>query len=548
MPSDGKLMPSHIARPFVAIVIIASVLIPWESASAQTKPPPSQSDDQIDEQPSQEPTTPPRDEADTTTAPTALMTADPLKGPVPLTVIFDGSGSDGDISSYSFDFGDGSAPISGKGGPQTATHTYKSAGTYTAVLTVVAGQFKDTALATIVINEIKTPTPSVSVEEAEPGNEGTETEDSGGPSTATDPDDSTGGGAGDDDGRREDRDDGVAADQGPVHEDERSLLVQSVPAPGDLSLAPKALALSALLAALLILLIGFPADMFNATLLEHYEEISGWFDWWWVVRLRGLISGLPGIVVVPAFAASGALLYSLLEPHFGFDRGSFALLTGLFLSFLLVSLVYDVARSRYIKRRFAVDSRIRAQLLGLVAGLVLVLLSRLAGFHPGYIYGVFTAVVFRAALEEQKDGKALAVVSIWLGAIAVAAWILWIPVKEMAEEGGASFLVLALDAFLADLWIIGLGFIVFGLAPLRFFYGERVKAWSFRGWLAIYGAGMFAFVHALLLPEDGFYEHSAEASLGSVLALFVGFGLFSLTFWGYFRYRHLWKNPKPGTT
>lgn len=66
--------------------------------------------------------------------PTAVITASPLSGQVPLTVSFDGSGStdtDGVISSYAWDFGDGSTAEG-----VSVSHTYSHAGTYSAELTV----------------------------------------------------------------------------------------------------------------------------------------------------------------------------------------------------------------------------------------------------------------------------------------------------------------------------------------------------------------------------------------------------------------------------
>jgi parallel beta-helix repeat protein len=69
--------------------------------------------------------------------PVAALTVTPASGPVPLEVTANGSGSvggDAPISSYTFDFGDGTVV-----GPQagaTATHTYSTGGTYTAAVTV----------------------------------------------------------------------------------------------------------------------------------------------------------------------------------------------------------------------------------------------------------------------------------------------------------------------------------------------------------------------------------------------------------------------------
>jgi PKD repeat protein len=68
-------------------------------------------------------------------APTAAATGTPTSGNAPLDVDFDGSGStdsDGSISTYAWDFGDGSQ-ISNL---QNPTHTYTTAGIYMATLTV----------------------------------------------------------------------------------------------------------------------------------------------------------------------------------------------------------------------------------------------------------------------------------------------------------------------------------------------------------------------------------------------------------------------------
>jgi PKD repeat protein len=73
--------------------------------------------------------------------PTAGLTATPRSGNVPLTVSFDGSSSsdpdtaEGDhVASYTFNFGDGSAPVT-QSSP-TVTHTYANAGEFQATLTV----------------------------------------------------------------------------------------------------------------------------------------------------------------------------------------------------------------------------------------------------------------------------------------------------------------------------------------------------------------------------------------------------------------------------
>lgn len=84
--------------------------------------------------------------------PVAAFTATPTSGTVPLEVAFDASTStppDGEtITSYSWDFGDGST-----GSDETTSHTFTTAGTYTVTLTVVASNGnEDAETATITAN------------------------------------------------------------------------------------------------------------------------------------------------------------------------------------------------------------------------------------------------------------------------------------------------------------------------------------------------------------------------------------------------------------
>jgi parallel beta-helix repeat protein len=70
--------------------------------------------------------------------PNASLDVTPSSGMPPLAVTADASGSsdpDGDIASYTFDFGDGT-PVVGPQGGATAPHTYTQPGTYTVTVTV----------------------------------------------------------------------------------------------------------------------------------------------------------------------------------------------------------------------------------------------------------------------------------------------------------------------------------------------------------------------------------------------------------------------------
>src|SRR5205823_3611525 len=92
------------------------------------------------------------------TVPTAALTASPTSGKVPLNVTFDGSGSSdpdaGDsVASYTFDFGDGSAPLTQS--TPTATHTYTNAGDFRARLTVADSHGKQSIDDASVVIEVQ---------------------------------------------------------------------------------------------------------------------------------------------------------------------------------------------------------------------------------------------------------------------------------------------------------------------------------------------------------------------------------------------------------
>jgi len=110
-----------------------------------------------------------------------------------------------------------------------------------------------------------------------------------------------------------------------------------------------------------------------------------------------------------------------------------------------------------------------------------------------------------------------------------------VPVAHMAARPHPSLWAVGLEACLAAITIIGIETVVICLIPLRFVEGSKLEAWSRTAWALVFGLAAFGFVHILLRPDSGYV--AATSARATVIVLFVLFGLISVAFWGYFRFR-----------
>lgn len=79
----------------------------------------------------------------------------------------------------------------------------------------------------------------------------------------------------------------------------------------------------------------------------------------------------------------------------------------------------------------------------------------------------------------------------------------------------------SLDAVLAAIFLLGVQSVVFGLIPLRFLDGDKLRNWSQLAWVLVYGAGVFFFVHLLVLNRRDLVGQGTAPAFFSTLALFL---------------------------
>ena len=311
-----------------------------------------------------------------------------------------------------------------------------------------------------------------------------------------------------------------------------------MPRPEQLEFDLVSLGQSILLALLFLLLAAFPGQLLNKTWEENHLEIEGWFARGGraLGRLRDALARFwrrrTGIVI---FVIISAALYGFLSPDFGLSGESLAALVGIVVGLAIVIATFELPLLITHRRLRQDRGRLRVLPLTIVIALVCVLVSRLADFQPGYLYGVVASYAFLGALDLRDEARAHVATGVWMLLMSLAAWFA-LPLVA-TSLAATPLLNLAVGAALATIFVGGLEGLLFELVPLRFLRGERVYKWRRSVWFVLFMAAAFSFAYILLNPATGFLGSTRISPLVPAVILFVTFGVASVLFWAYFRFR-----------
>ena len=243
---------------------------------------------------------------------------------------------------------------------------------------------------------------------------------------------------------------------------------------------------------------------------------------------------LPGMAL---FVLLSALVYAFLDPTFGLSVESLATFVGLFLGLGAVVLAYGLPLVLYA-RRHGLPMTVRALPATLLIGVACVLLSRLANFQPGYLYGLIIAFFFAGSVPLEHEGRSRAIAAATALVVALAAWIALAVMRHLAPAGG-DVGGLVIETAAVSVVIAGVEAVFFSMLPLRFMPGFAVFGWDRRLWAVLFGLGVFAFAHVLLNPSTGYLSDTTRTSFVTAVALLIGFAIGSVLFWAWFRFRPL---------
>ena len=132
------------------------------------------------------------------------------------------------------------------------------------------------------------------------------------------------------------------------------------------------------------------------------------------------------------FVVLSAVLYAFLDPTFGFSLISVATLLGLALGLVVILVAYGTPLLLF-SRTHSIGLDVRALPATLIVAVMCVLVSRLASFQPGYLYGLVVGFFFAHSVARDVEGKAEAAAA---GASLIAAFVAWVLLAFL--RGGGS--------------------------------------------------------------------------------------------------------------
>jgi magnesium-transporting ATPase (P-type) len=305
--------------------------------------------------------------------------------------------------------------------------------------------------------------------------------------------------------------------------------VASVPSITDLNLDPIVVATSLAVTAGVVFLVPFPAEMFNNTLVNHHEEIRRWFRRRRENNEARRFWDRPAGLVV--FVVISALLFGFLDPSFGPNGDSVALFIGLLIGVVVTTLGFALPTLILRRARSKEWGRLRALPIALIVGVGCVVLSRVIGFVPGYLYGIVLGLAFTREVSEQDEAREVAVSAVVLLAVAILSWV---ALGAVRSGDGTGFAVDVGEAALATITVAAFEALTIGLLPLRGMPGRTLFANRKTWWIVIWGIAVLAFFHALVNPQSGYFSESTLVPVATTIALLVVFAAISVGMWGFF--------------
>ncbi|MCU1439534.1 MAG: hypothetical protein JWP85_531 [Rhodoglobus sp.] len=319
--------------------------------------------------------------------------------------------------------------------------------------------------------------------------------------------------------------------------DSPSSFTSSLKTATEFRLTPALLGAAGLIAAAFLLLVAFPAELLESTVRANYDRVFGWVAP--IKRRLGRIGHAIKRIPVNTWVATvgiialTALILGFSDPGFGFNGSSVRLWIALVVSIVLLNVVLSTIVMSVAKRKFSAPGTLVPMPAALILVVLSVLISRIIGIQPGFLFGVVLGVAFAIELKKRQDAL-LVLLGIGLSlVIGVAAWLGY---TALATSGAAEpgFWHLLAQETLAATTVEALATMTVALLPLTFLDGKTLFEWNKWVWAGTYIVAIVAFVVVILPLSDNWGQMSAP--LLGWGAFFAGFAVLAVGIWAVFRF------------
>lgn len=302
-------------------------------------------------------------------------------------------------------------------------------------------------------------------------------------------------------------------------------------------LSAAGIVLSGSIAFAFILLVGFPAELLESTIRSNYERAFGW-----LARIRrrlGRIAAPVAKVLTHPRVGTGltiaiaALLLGFADPDFGFTGQSVRLLLAMILAVVAINIGLSLIVMRVAKRSFDVGALLTPMPGALAIVAISVLVSRLAGISPGFLFGIVLGVTYARELRLRDDAR-LGLLGV--GLTLAAGLLAWLGYGlASATISGEGFVNNLLIEVLAAITLEALGTLIVALLPIDFMDGRTIFRWSKPAWAGAYAVTVLVFLFVVVPLSDNWGTMSAP--IFGWGTLFAVFAVVAVATWAIFRRR-----------
>ncbi len=326
----------------------------------------------------------------------------------------------------------------------------------------------------------------------------------------------------------------------PAENEASSSFVRDFPSLLELSTSPQTIATNLALSLVLLFLILLACTVFNQTLEENHAELAAvfagvagpfaWFFGW----LRGgdgdnpdgqSVSLLRLVLILLVVAG----IYSGLDPDFGLNVTTLALVISLTVGVGLLTILYEGSQLLLASRAFGTRGRLEPLPLGIVVAAVSVIVTRVTNLHPGLVLGVIAGAIVPSH-DPRQQGRIVFGAMVGTLALSLLALLLVEPLRSYANNSSQWFAVIP-ETVAVTFFVGGTEGLLLNLLPLKFMEGHALWQWSRVAWLFFAATVSFVFFHVVVNRTDAYTSVADQTSIQALFAICIVCVVLASAFW-----------------